>query len=84
MSTLNNKQLSDAFNEIMREEENKGTIADSIKAIYLKLKSDGHDVDALKKIVSDQKKEMKKVLQTEEMVDIYRDALGIVNNKSGE
>jgi uncharacterized protein (UPF0335 family) len=72
------QKIKEAFEEIMREEGAKSVIAESLKAIYAKLKSDGHEVEAIKKIVADQKKEMKKVLQTEEMVDIYRDALGIV------
>jgi len=84
MTNINKKQLAEAFKEIMREEEAKAIIGDAIKAIYAKLKSDGHDVDALKKIVSDQKKEIKKVLETEEMVDMYRNALGIVPAGKGE
>lgn len=80
MTNFNTQQLNDAYKEIMRQEKNKADIAEDIKSIYAKLKSDGHDCDALKKIVADQKKEMKKVLQTEEMVTIYRDALGVVTN----
>lgn len=78
MTNLNCAELKNAFDEILRYEQQKADVADNLKSIYARLKSDGQDIDAIKKIVSDQKKELKKVLQVEEMIIIYRDALGIV------
>ena len=73
----NPEKLKELFNEIIDAEERKEEYAAHVKAIYAKLKSDGHDCDAMKKIVADRKKDMKRVFELEDMVNVYRDALGI-------
>jgi uncharacterized protein (UPF0335 family) len=84
MTNFNAKELTNAYHEIITLETTKGNISDDIKATYAQLKSKGHDVVALRKVVADKKKELKKVLETESMVSIYRDALGIVTTNKGE
>jgi uncharacterized protein (UPF0335 family) len=61
---------------IERLEEEKGQIADDIKAVYAEAKGNGYDAEIMRRIVARRKKDADKVREEEEILDLYLAALG--------
>jgi uncharacterized protein (UPF0335 family) len=61
---------------IERLEEEKGQIADDIKAVYAEAKGNGYDAKIMRRIVARRKKDADKVREEEEILDLYLAALG--------
>ncbi|MBY0431712.1 MAG: DUF2312 domain-containing protein [Rhodospirillales bacterium] len=62
---------------IERLEEDKKTIANDIKEVYAQAKSQGFDVKIVRKIVSIRKKEDHERKEEEELIELYKRALGM-------
>lgn len=71
-------QLRAIVERIERLEEEKKSICDDIKDVYLESKSNGFDVPALKAIVRARREDQEKRKEREALVEVYRDALGMV------
>lgn len=71
-------QLRAFIERIERLEEEKKTIADDIKEVYAEAKGTGFDAKAMRKIISLRKQDQAERQEAEAMVDLYKNALGMV------
>ena len=62
---------------IERLEEEKKGIADDIKDLYSEAKGQGFDVKVLRKIISLRKKSKEDRQEEEELLELYKSALGM-------
>ncbi len=62
---------------IEKLEEDKSSIAEDIKDVYAESKSMGFDVKTIRKVVSLRKLEVEKRREEEELLDLYKSALGM-------
>ncbi|HEV7284037.1 MAG TPA: DUF2312 domain-containing protein [Kaistia sp.] len=72
------KQLLSIVERIERLEEEKKAIADDIKVVYGEAKANGYDTKALRKIVSLRKKDANEREEEEAILELYKNALGMV------
>ena len=70
-------QLRSFVERIERLEEEKKGIADDIKDIYSEAKGQGFDVKVLRKIISLRKKSKEDRQEEEELLELYKAALGM-------
>lgn len=63
---------------VERLEEDKKNILEDIKEVYAEAKSQGFDVTVLRQIVRMRKIDRAKLEEHEELIDLYRHALGMV------
>jgi uncharacterized protein (UPF0335 family) len=61
---------------IERLEEEKQTIADDIKEVYAEAKGTGYDVKIMREIIARRRQDRDKLIEHEEILDIYLAALG--------
>ena len=71
-------QLRAFVERIERLEEEKKTIADDIKEVFLECKSTGFDVKAVRQIVRLRKQDQAERQEAEAILDLYKAALGMV------
>lgn len=62
---------------IEKLEESKSTVAEDIKDVYGEAKSTGFDVKTIRKIVTLRKLEVEKRREQEELLDLYKSAIGM-------
>ncbi|MBF0614095.1 MAG: DUF2312 domain-containing protein [Magnetococcales bacterium] len=65
------------FERIERLEEEKAGIAEDVKAVFLDAKSNGFDVKIMREILKMRKMEREALEEQENMVDLYRQAIGM-------
>ena len=70
-------QLRSFVDRIERLEEEKKGIADDIKDLYSEAKGQGFDVKVLRKIISLRKKSKEDRQEEEELLELYKAALGM-------
>lgn len=73
-----NGQLKSIVERIERLEEEKKTIGDDIKGVYLESKGAGFDVKALKIIIRLRKESPDDRANREAILDTYKQALGML------
>lgn len=71
------EQLRAIVERIERLEEEKKTISDDVKDVYLEAKGNGYDVPALKAIVRARREDPAKRQARETMIELYRGTMGI-------
>jgi len=71
-------RLKSVVERIERLEEEKAGIAEDIKEIYAEAKATGFDAPTIKQIVKIRKLSREKLQEQEELLDLYKAALGIV------
>jgi len=71
-------QLKAVIERIERLEEEKKTISDDIKDVYVEAKGNGYDVKALRTIVRLRKQDPNDRAEEETILDTYMHALGMV------
>lgn len=71
------KRLKSFLDRIERLEEEKKGITDDIKDIYAEAKGVGFDPKIMRKIIRLQKMETEKRREEEELLELYKTALGI-------
>lgn len=71
-------QLKSIIERIERLEEEKKTIADDIKEIYVEAKGNGFDVKALRTIVRMRKMDANDRQEAETILETYLEALGML------
>ena len=74
------EQLKSFIERIERLEEEKQTIADDIKDVFLEAKGTGFDVTALREILKIRKQDADQRAEREAIVDLYLQALGMYPN----
>ena len=72
------ERLRSFIERIETLEEEKAAIADDIKEIYAELKGVGYDAKTVRKIVSLRKKDAEKRREEDELLDLYKTAVGMV------
>lgn len=71
------ERLTGYIERIESLEENKKNITLDINEVFKELEEDGFDKKVVKKIISIRKRDIEDVNQEEDMVKVYREALGI-------
>lgn len=69
-------QLRTIIERIERLEEEKKTISDDIKDVYLEARANGFDTKALRKVVSLRKQDQNERMEQEAILEAYLIALG--------
>ncbi|UNJ22094.1 hypothetical protein [Microcystis phage vB_MweS-yong2] len=69
-------QLKSIVQRIERLEEEKKTIADDIKEVFLEAKANGYDVKVLRKVISIRKRDPRERQEEEAILDLYLQAVG--------
>ncbi len=71
------KRLKSFLDRVERLEEEKKGLADDIKDIYAEAKGVGFDVKTMRKILKLRKMETEKRREEEELLDLYKAAIGL-------
>lgn len=71
-------KLKQIVENIEHLEEQKKEITDQITAVYSEAKSAGFDVKTIKKVVSLRKKDINAVKEEEDLLEAYKQALGMI------
>jgi uncharacterized protein (UPF0335 family) len=71
-------QLRAFIERVERLEEEKKTISDDIKEVYAEMKATGFDTKAVRTIVRLRKKDQAERQEEEAIIDLYKNALGMV------
>lgn len=74
---ISKEQLQQYINKIERLDSEKATIAEEIKDVFAEAKGNGFDVQTLKQVIRIKKMDRNKLVEQEELLDLYRGALGI-------
>lgn len=69
-------QLKSIVERIERLEEEKTTITDDIKDVYLEAKSNGYDSKVLRKVIALRKRDLEERKEEEAIMDLYLQAVG--------
>lgn len=72
------QRLRSFIERIENLEEEKKALADDIKDVYAEAKGVGFDVKTIRKIVSLRKLEPEKRNEQEELLDLYKTAIGMI------
>ena len=72
------KRLLSFLERIERLEEEKAALAEDIKEVYAEAKGTGFDVKTMRKIISLRKMDTEKRRESEELLDLYKSAVGMV------
>lgn len=70
-------QLKTIVERIERLEAEKATLGEDIGSVYSEAKSNGYDVKTIRKLIALRKKEPHVVEEEENLLDIYKKALGM-------
>jgi uncharacterized protein (UPF0335 family) len=71
-------QLKAIVERIERLEEEKAALSGDIKDVYAEAKANGFDIKVLRTIISLRKKDRDKRMEQEAILDLYKQALGMV------
>ncbi len=75
--TVAGEELQQFVERIERLEEEKSNIQDDIKEVYSELKDRGYDSKIVRQIVKLRKKDRAELQEEEEILDLYKNALGM-------
>lgn len=71
-------QLKSIVDRIERLEEDKSGISKDISDVYAEAKGNGFDVKVLRQVIKMRKMKKSELIEMEELIPIYKDALGMV------
>lgn len=83
MTEAAREKLRQIVERVERLEEEKKEIAEQIKEVFAEAKSMGFDVSALRKIISDRRKDARELEEQEMIEDLYRGAVGMSERRRG-
>jgi uncharacterized protein (UPF0335 family) len=72
------QRLKSLIERIERLEEEKKGLADDVKDVYAEAKGVGFDVGTIRRIVRLRKMEPDKIREQDELLDLYRSAIGMI------
>lgn len=75
---ISGEQLRQIVARIEKLEEEKKEISEFISDAYKEAKSNGFDVKVLRKIISLRKRDKSQIAEEEEIMDLYKHALGMI------
>jgi uncharacterized protein (UPF0335 family) len=73
---LQGGQLKSIVERIERLEEQKKTLTDDIKEVYLEAKANGFDPKVLRKVIAIRKRDLRERREEEAILDLYLQAVG--------
>ena len=73
-----NNQLQAIVERIERLEDEKRTLAEDVKDVYLEAKGTGFDPKIIRKIVSMRRQDSRKRMEEQAMIATYMEALGML------
>jgi len=74
---VSGQRIKAFIERIERLEEEKAALAEDIKEVYSEAKGTGFDVGVLRKIVSLRKMDTEKRREAEELLELYKSAVGM-------
>lgn len=74
---ISGQRLKSFIQRIEKLEEAKASVLEDIKDVYGEAKSTGFDVKIIRKIISLRKMEVEKRREEEELLDLYKSAIGM-------
>lgn len=75
---IGGQRLASFIERIERLEEEKAALMEDLKEVYAEAKGVGFDVKTIRKIVSLRKMDSEKRRETEELLDLYKSAIGMM------
>ena len=75
--TVTGKRLTSFIERIERLEEEKDALMEDLKEVYGEAKATGFDVKTMRKIVKLRKMDTEKRREEEELLDVYKVAVGL-------
>ncbi|MFP4097866.1 MAG: DUF2312 domain-containing protein [Alphaproteobacteria bacterium] len=72
------QRLLSFIERIERLEEEKAALMEDIKEVYAEAKGVGFDVKTMRKVVALRKLDVEKRRETEELLDLYKSAIGMM------
>jgi uncharacterized protein (UPF0335 family) len=69
--------LKNLVSKIESLEDEKKEISDQIKDVYVEARSKGYEVKILKNVIKLRKKDKNKLAEEDELMETYREALGL-------
>lgn len=72
------QRLTAFIERIERLEEEKAALMEDLKEVYAEAKGVGFDVKTIRKIISLRKMDTEKRRESEELLDLYKSAIGMV------
>jgi uncharacterized protein (UPF0335 family) len=72
--------LKNLIERIEKLEEEKNNLQEGIKEVYAEAKSAGYETKIMKQIIKERKMNRADLLEQEELLDIYKKALGMIPN----
>jgi uncharacterized protein (UPF0335 family) len=79
MTQIVHEQLRSIVQRIERLDEEIGTLNEDKSEVYKEAKANGYDVKALREIIRIRRKDAAEQAEHESVVDLYRQALGMVD-----
>ncbi|MCT4575582.1 MAG: DUF2312 domain-containing protein [Alphaproteobacteria bacterium] len=77
-SDASKARLRSYIERVERLEENKKEIAEDIKEVFKEAKSEGFDTKIMKQVIKLRKMDAEDRIMQEELLDIYKHALGMI------
>lgn len=74
---ISSERLRSFIKRIEKLEEDKAAVGEDLKEVYAEAKGTGFDVRIIRKIVSLRKIEVEKRREQEELLELYKSALGM-------
>lgn len=74
---VSGKRLKSFIERVERLEEEKAALSEDIKEVYAEAKGVGFDTKIIRKIISIRKMDPEKRREEEELLDLYKSAIGI-------
>lgn len=81
-SGISAAQLRQYIEKIERLEEEKAELMDTIREAFAEAKGNGFDTKIMKQILKLRKMKHEEVAEQEELLDLYRQALGMIPSSS--
>lgn len=81
---ISGEQLRQIVARIEKLEEEKKEVSEFISDAYKEAKSNGFDVKVLRKIISLRKRDKQQLAEEEEIMDLYKHALGMITLSEAE
>lgn len=76
-SGISSERLRSFVKRIEKLEEDKAAIGEDLKEVYAEAKGTGFDTKIIRKVISDRKIEVDKRRERDELLSLYKSALGM-------
>lgn len=74
---ISSERLKSFIKRIEKLEEDKAAVSEDLKEVYAEAKGTGFDTKIIRKIISLRKMELEKRREMDELLDLYKSAIGM-------